>query len=53
MIFIAKIYEIVTLATCLAMCSSVTRDASTRVRIDSVSTCCSIHTWITAAFVDI
>ena len=35
------------------MCSSVTRDASTCVRIDSVSTSCSIHTWITAAFVDV
>ena len=35
------------------MCCSVTRDASTCVRIDSVSTSCSIHTWITAAFVDV
>ena len=39
--------------TCLAMCSSVTRHASTCVRIDSVSTSCSIHTWITAAFVNV
>ena len=38
--------------TCFAMWSSVKRDASTRVRIDSVSTTCSIHTWMTAAFVD-
>ena len=53
MICIAKIYEIVTLATCLAMCSSVTRDASTCVRIDSVSTSCSIHTRAATAFVDI
>ena len=39
--------------TCLAMGSGVTRAASTRVRIDSVSTSCSIHTRITAAFVDV
>ena len=39
--------------TCLAMCSSVTRDASTCVRIDSVGTSGSIHTRAATAFVDI
>ena len=39
--------------TCLAMWSSITRDASTCVRIDSVRTSCSIHTRAAVAFVDI
>ena len=39
--------------TCLTMCSSVTRDAGTCVRIDSVRTSCSIHTRAAVAFVDI
>ena len=39
--------------TCLAMCSSVTRDASTCVRIDSVGTSCPIHTRAATAFVNI
>ena len=39
--------------TCLAMRSSVTRDANTCVRIDSVSTSCSIDTRAATAFVDI
>ena len=34
----------------MAICSSVTRDASTRVPIDSVSTNGSILTWTAAAF---
>ena len=39
--------------TCLAMSSSVPRDASTYVRVYSVSTSGSIHTWATTAFVDV
>ena len=39
--------------TCFAMCSSVTRDACTCVRIDNVSTRCSIHTRDATAFVDV
>ena len=39
--------------TCLAMCSSVTRDASTCVRIDGVGTSCPIHTRAATAFVNI
>ena len=39
--------------TSLAMCSSITRDASACVRIDSVSTSCSIHTRVATAFVDV
>ena len=35
------------------MCSSITRDASTCVRIDSVSTSCSVHTGTATAFVDV
>ena len=39
--------------TCLALWSSVTRDASTCVRIDSVSTNCSIYAWVAKTFVNI
>ena len=35
------------------MCSSVTRHASTCVRIDSVSTSCSVHTGTATAFVNV
>ena len=39
--------------TCLAIYSSVTRDACTCVRIDIISTSSSIHTWDAVAFVDV